>query len=221
LFRFTRVSTNGISMQLLTVIKNNTGNRAAVITSSLKARCEFGSLVQVSEESATIIVRRMQANCSNILVNSYPVVVTLYSSCTRDNGLKMDQLDKRKFRFYSFYIPSRFKLIRSSNRPVARKMPVWGLCPQTWMHWTVTPTLGVRGIIPRKIFFEILCSKTCNFVHFCSSKSCTSYKCHRPLILRGLRHVHRHNFCTLNSVGSSGLGVCIILKVSPDNLVIR
>jgi len=89
-------------MQLLTVIKNNTGNRAAVITSSLKARCEFGSLVQVSEESPTIIVRRMQANRSNILVNSYPVVVTLYSSCTRDNGLKMDQLDKRKFRFYSF-----------------------------------------------------------------------------------------------------------------------
>jgi len=33
--------------------------------------------------------------------------------------------------------------------------------------------------------------------------------------------VHRHNLCTLNRIGSSGLGVRIILKVSPDNLVIK
>ena len=42
-------------------------------------------------------------------------------------------------------------------------------------HW------GVREYYPRKKI-EILCAKSCNFVHSCSSERCTLYTCIRILV---------------------------------------
>jgi len=89
-----------------------------------------------------------------------------------------------------------------------------GLCPRHgWIESLPPPTLEVREYYPRKI------SRFCvqNLAILCI----LARYCYRKISLHlYIMHVHRHNFCTL-SVRSSGLGVDIILNISPDNLVIR
>jgi len=53
-------------------------------------------------------------------------------------------------------------------RPVARKMPV-GALPQTWMHWTVTPShIGGPGVLYPENFWNFVrkIMQFCSFLQF-------------------------------------------------------